>query len=257
MKKIVTFLFALVLIPACVQDKSDVYKTGQENTGQDKDPEKVDPPVEEECPHPFLFYTNVDFEALNAAWQKSGRTNCFQTSSALGVLFDAIKSSDVAVSDSYLDYSASQMGFDYAQKSEQVIIYNAYLYRVTGEGKYLSRAVNAMDNVCSLPDWHPAHFLDTAEAAFAVAVGMDWLYRDLPEEKISAYCDAIYKNALSLYTDPSKQFSQRQSNWNQVCNCCLAIAALAMEGEAPRNPSCETIWKACYDNLCEYSMAIY
>ena len=36
----------------------------------------------------------------------------------------------------------------------------AYAYKITGEKKYLDRAISLLETVCAYPDWNPRHFMD-------------------------------------------------------------------------------------------------
>ena len=57
------------------------------------------------------------------------------------------------------------------------ILSMSYLYRMTGEEKYLLKAEATLNEVSSFADWNQdEHYLDVAEMAFGVAVGLDWLY---------------------------------------------------------------------------------
>ena len=45
-------------------------------------------------------------------------------------------------------------------------------------------------------DWHPPHFLDTAEMTNAVAIGYDWLYDVLTPEQRATLKTAIIEKGL-------------------------------------------------------------
>lgn len=111
------------------------------------------------------------------------------------------------------------------------IISCSYAYRLTGEDKYLEKAEKDMQTVCAFKDWNSAtHFLDGAEMAHGVGIGYDWLYGRLSDAtKKSAekairdyafYCALNGKWNLNFYTSAT--------NWNQVCNGGLVVAALAV-----------------------------
>jgi hypothetical protein len=53
-----------------------------------------------------------------------------------------------------------------------------------------------MLTVANFPDWHPEHFLDTAELTTALAIGYDWLYDYLSPEDRSAIRRAIVDKGL-------------------------------------------------------------
>lgn len=58
---------------------------------------------------------------------------------------------------------------------------------MTREPPFLKRAILELDAASALKDWNPEHFLDTAEMAFAVATGYDWLYQDLTPDQRRRY----------------------------------------------------------------------
>ena len=47
------------------------------------------------------------------------------------------------------------------------------LYQLDGNPKWADGARATLLAVAAFPDWHPVHFLDTAEMAMAVALGYD------------------------------------------------------------------------------------
>ena len=76
--------------------------------------------------------------------------------------------------------------------------------------------------VCNFSDWNPSHYLDVAEMAMAVAIGLDWSYADLPKETINmAELALIDKGIKPSWINGGKNASwaKNNNNWNQVCNC--------------------------------------
>jgi hypothetical protein len=110
------------------------------------------------------------------------------------------------------------------------------VYRVSGDKKYFNRALLELHAVAAFKDWHPAHFLDTAEMTHAVAIGYDWLYADLSSEDRKLIRAAIVEKgldaALPLYRG-KKGWTVVHHNWNQVCNGGIAIGALAVAEDEP------------------------
>jgi len=107
----------------------------------------------------------------------------------------------------------------------------ASVARLTGDRRYVDRALVEMRALASLKSWNPSHFLDVAEASMALAIGYDWLYQDLsPEDR--ALCEgALLQNGLKTSFDPDQQSwitLHSKHNWNQVCNGGLVAAALAV-----------------------------
>ena len=112
----------------------------------------------------------------------------------------------------------------------------ALLHRITAQPRYRDRAVKEMRAAASMPDWNPAHFLDTAEMTHALAIGYDWLYDSLSAEERSWIRSAIVekglKPSLPIYQE-NRSWVRVHHNWNQVCNGGMAIGALAVAEDEP------------------------
>ena len=102
----------------------------------------------------------------------------------------------------------------------------SYAYQMTGNPKYLYRARTLLLQICAFPDWHPSHFLDTAEMTMAVALAYDWLYYSLTLEERKMVREKIISYGLSpgLRDD----YVRTVNNWNQVCSACMMAGALAV-----------------------------
>jgi hypothetical protein len=110
------------------------------------------------------------------------------------------------------------------------------LHRLDGDAEFAERAVRELLNVCGFKDWHPSHFLDTAEMTHAAAIGYDWLYDKLTPEQRHTVVEAIVQKGLlpakKVY-DGDGWWAKCTHNWNQVCNGGIAIGALAIADEKP------------------------
>lgn len=112
-------------------------------------------------------------------------------------------------------------------------------YRLYGDRKYLDAANKTLVWVCGFPDWHPAHYLDTAEMTAAVAIAYDWLYADLPHDTRQLVKASIYKNALYRVLREYEKggpgsWAKRETNWNVVCNTGMVLGALAVAEDYPQ-----------------------
>lgn len=112
-------------------------------------------------------------------------------------------------------------------------------YRLYGDRKYLDAANETLLWVCGFPDWHPAHYLDTAEMTTAVAIAYDWLYADLPHSTRQLVKACIYKNALhwvlrEYEKGGSGSWAKRNTNWNVVCNTSMVLGVLAVAEDYPQ-----------------------
>ena len=110
----------------------------------------------------------------------------------------------------------------------------AFAYRMTGEQKYADAAIAEMIAASQFKDWNPRHFLDTAELAAGTALGYDWLYDVIPDEKRKVIREGLVKHALipGLYFyKNNKHWVYDASNWNEVCNNGMILAVLAIGDE--------------------------
>ena len=107
----------------------------------------------------------------------------------------------------------------------------ALMYNITSDEKYAERAWREMKAACSFPDWHPSHYLDTAELAYGVAAGYDWLYNYLDSEQRKTAERALEKLALDTALECFERgegWTSSENNWNEVCcggifSACAAV----------------------------------
>ncbi len=128
-------------------------------------------------------------------------------------------------------------------------VYPAFVYLIEGKEEYKERVWRELSAAADFEDWHPAHFLDTAEMTYAFAICYDWLYDYWSEEERQILRDAIknlgldaakeaydgtasynknvfgaYHNRIGWKNDPS--------NWGLVCNGGIACGAAAIISES-------------------------
>lgn len=139
---------------------------------------------------------------------------------------------------------------DVSVEAANRIIACSYAYRMTGDGKYLTKAEKDINTVCDFKDWNaPTHFLDGAEMAHGVGIGYDWLYNELSKETRNKAEKAIQNYAFycALNSKWNLNFYTTASNWNQVCNGGLVTAAVAVY-EACKTDAQKIIDKAIESN---------
>jgi hypothetical protein len=115
----------------------------------------------------------------------------------------------------------------------------AALYRLDGDKAFADRAIKEMLTVSDFADWHPPHFLDTAEMTAAVALGYDWLYDVLTPGQRKIFFEAIrdkgLKPGLLAYEGKKPSFwTTVHHNWAQVCGGGLSLGALDIGDEEPQ-----------------------
>lgn len=105
-------------------------------------------------------------------------------------------------------------------------------YRLTDDARYLARAKAELAAVCAFSDWNPSHFLDVAEAMFAVGVAYDWLYDGLSACERETIRTALVEKGLR--SRGSSAWMDYNNNWNIVCHAGYVTAALAVAEDEPR-----------------------
>lgn len=112
----------------------------------------------------------------------------------------------------------------------------ALAWLVDNNPVYLKRLEAELQAVCGFEDWNPAHFLDVAEMAVAVALPLDWCGRALDEQTTRLARAALREKALLPGVSGDKNVTwwiDAHHNWNLVCHGGLAIAALAVFEDDP------------------------
>ena len=110
----------------------------------------------------------------------------------------------------------------------------AYAYRMTGQTKYLDKAIRDLGDVCDFSSWNPSHYLDVAEMATAVSIAYDWLYDSLSSSLKIKVVNVLKDYALQTSRNSSYTWwYSRIGNWNQVCNGGLVCAATAIYEYCP------------------------
>ena len=121
-------------------------------------------------------------------------------------------------------------------------------------GPYAARVREELAAVAAFSDWNPAHFLDTAEMAAAVAIGLDWCWDALTPDERAGAASAIVRHALGPVAQADGWWQTHQNNWNQVCYGGLVIAALTV---APEHPTIVEKWLSEARNGIEPGLRVY
>ena len=113
----------------------------------------------------------------------------------------------------------------------------ALAYRL-GEGEaYRERLEAELRAVLAFDDWNPSHFLDVAEMAAAVALGLDWLHDEWTKAFREALRDGLHRHALRFVFEPDPDRHNTgvngTNNWNSVCFAGLTMAVLATAEHQP------------------------
>ncbi len=115
------------------------------------------------------------------------------------------------------------------------IIPMSLLYKLTGDVQYAERVWTEVNALCNFPDWHPAHYLDTAEILYPMAVAYDWLYDYWTPERRTVMEEATLKFGLNTGLDryEGREGIWGSNNWTGVCNGGLVAAAIAFHNAYP------------------------
>lgn len=110
------------------------------------------------------------------------------------------------------------------------------VYRIDKDPEVLDRINEELVAVCSFRDWNPSHFLDVAEMAMAVAIGLDWTAGDLPQSTIDLAQNALIEKGIRpSWPENGKNpsWAYGTNNWNQVCNGGMIAASIAIAEKDP------------------------
>lgn len=103
----------------------------------------------------------------------------------------------------------------------------AMVYRIEKDPAILKRINNELIAVCNFTDWNPSHYLDVAEMAMAVAIGIDWAGNDLPRSTVDLALNSLIEKGIKpSYAPKGMSWIKNTNNWNQVCNGGMIAASL-------------------------------
>ncbi len=123
----------------------------------------------------------------------------------------------------------------WARSTENRLIGLAFMYAMTGEDAYKTRALEEMKSVFEIGNWINGSALAVSEMSTGVALAYDWMYNDLTAEERKFIEEGLLENAL---LDMAKSFAGKGginnymndtgNNRGVVNDGSAIIAALAM-----------------------------
>lgn len=123
---------------------------------------------------------------------------------------------------------------DVSREALRRLFYLSYSYRMTSDERFKARAEKEMLAIAEFDDWNPSHYLDVAEMTLGMAIGYDWLYRDLSSQSRDKIKDAIICKGLDpSFSTENNSWLTSSHNWNQVCNAGMAYGAIAVYEDIP------------------------
>ena len=109
-------------------------------------------------------------------------------------------------------------------------------YRLHGDERFATEAINEMLVVAAFKDWYPNKFLSAAEMTTAMAIGYDWLYDEIKPSDRKTIRRAIVEKGLKAsltFYERDYWWASKTDNWNQVCNGGMILGALAIAEDEP------------------------
>ena len=179
--------------------------------------------IEVRTGHPKLFADEAEFVRLKASSDP---------------LVVAVRSRVVAEADGFLNVPPVEWVLEgrrlltITRQAVARLLSLSMAWRMTDDRRYLERAKTEIRVLCGFSDWNPSHFLDTAEAMFAIGVAYDWLHGDLTDDERAAIRKALIEKGLKAGHENSRWMNYR-NNWNLVCHTGYLAAALAIADEEP------------------------
>lgn len=122
-----------------------------------------------------------------------------------------------------------------SREAKNRIIPWCMLYQLTGSTAYAERVWSEVEALCNFKDWHPDHFLDTAEICYPMAIAYDWLYDYWTPERRQMMEEATLEMGILPGLDryEGRAGMWGDNNWTGVCNGGLVAAALAYAAVYP------------------------
>ena len=109
------------------------------------------------------------------------------------------------------------------------------IYSMEEDHAILQRINDELLAVCDFSDWNPSHYLDVAEMSLALALAIDWVGHDLPENTVKSVKDnLIIKGIKPSYNKKGNVgWISNNNNWNQVCHAGMIAASIVIAEEDP------------------------
>lgn len=186
--------------------------------------------------HPFILADKAQFDRARSEVLKRGGDKFIQE----GYRYAMEQADDLlnTAPCTYFFYDGERL-LEVSREVLNRMITLGFAWQMTGEIKYAQRGWTELLQVCNFADWHPAHFLDTAEMAMAVSIGYDWMFDALTQEQKDLLAQKVYDYAL-VPGDPANvlklfinTWTWAKTNWNSVCYSGLGCASMAFADRYP------------------------
>ena len=179
--------------------------------------------------HPRLFLTDVELAALKAQFTRDPQLDSWYR--------QLEKNAEKLLLEPSISPKADkEKNLTEVRRSLKIILNLAGLYRFDHDARKLERARKELLAAAALSHWNTAHFLDVGELSFAVGVGYDWLYPVLSPDERATIRQGLIDRGLNEGLKAQREnawWTAGTTNWVQVCNGGLSVAALAVAEDAP------------------------
>ncbi|MBQ8526216.1 MAG: heparinase II/III family protein [Clostridia bacterium] len=195
---------------------------------------------EYESAHPRILLNQKDFDRLK---------NLYSTDET----YKTIANNIISKAKSYLRKEPLVYKFDDAMRmyssgaeTQNRFMYWGYAYKLTGDSRYVKRAVMELEALDKFPDFNPMHIIDTGMFCMGLACAYDWFYEAYtPEERELArrvVFEKCFKSLSDAYYGRLSQATSGNgavkwtSNYNAVVSGgCLNAAIATIECDPEYN----------------------
>lgn len=186
--------------------------------------------------HPFILANKAEFERARTELEKKDGDAYIKAACRY-----TLEQADCLLKTPPCEYyfSDDERLLEVSREVLNRIITLGFAWQLTNKLQYAQRGWSELLQVCNFNDWHPKHFLDTAEMALAVSIGYDWLFTALTQQQKDLLAQKVYDYALEP-GDPNKPslllsnwWTWSKINWNHVCYGALGIASMAFADRYP------------------------
>jgi hypothetical protein len=105
-------------------------------------------------------------------------------------------------------------------------------YHLTGDDRFAHRFAEEADAIAGFPDFGPNHYLDVAEMATALGIGLDWFKEALPKVTRERVVQALREKVIATATDDQWWWGV-ETNWSAVCMAGVLVACRAILQDGP------------------------
>lgn len=190
--------------------------------------------------HPRILLNKSGFDRLR---------ELYKTDKTYKSLADTV----ISKADSYAKAAPQTYVFDDAMRmyatgarTQNYFMYWGYAYKMTGDKRYVKRAVKELEALDKFPDFNPMHIIDTGMFCMGLACAYDWFYDAYTPEELElarrVVFEKCYKSLSDAYYGRLSQATSGNgaikwtSNYNAVVSGgCLNAAIATIECDPEYN----------------------